>query len=119
MPVYGQRALYVALPNQEKLKEITTKGGDGYSFDPRIFMKIVDGYPADLVDRRLQIAARLLSGAEPTAADIADVAASGPAAYLVLRTGTGDPARARPSSLPVVFENAAATVLKLPRPLPN
>ena len=115
LPVYGQRALYVALPKREKFNEITTKGGDGYSFDPRIFMKIVDGYPADLVDRRLQIAARLLSGAEPTATDIADVAASGPAAYLVLRTGSGDPARARPGSLPVAFENPAATVLRLPR----
>ena len=67
LPVYGQRALYVALPKREKFNEITTKGGDGYSFDPRIFMKIVDGYSADLVDRRFQIAARLLSGAEPTA----------------------------------------------------
>ncbi len=115
LPVYGQRALYVALPKQDEIKAMTTQGGDGYAFDPRIFMKVVDGYAADLVDRRLQIAARLLSGEAPTAADLAAVTASGPHAYLVLRPGSADADRARRKLLPVVFENPAATVIELPR----
>ena len=115
LPVYGQRALYVALAEQEKLKELTVRGGDGYTLDPRIFMKDVDGYPGDPVDRRQQIAARLLSGEDPSAADLAAVTASGPRAYLVLRPGPADAAQARRTPFPVVFENSAATVVELPR----
>ena len=69
LPVYGQRALYVALPEQAELEALSLDRvptpGDGYTLDPRIFLKDVDGYPGDLVDRRQQVAARLLSGAEP------------------------------------------------------
>ena len=45
--------------------------------------------------------------------DLDAVTASGPQAYLVLRPGTADAARARQTRLPVVFENSAATVLEL------
>ncbi len=114
LPVYAQRALYVALPEQEELKELTTRGGDGYALDPRIILKDVEGYPGDLIDRRLQVAARLLSGAEPSPADLAAVSAAGPHAYLVLRPGPADAARTRRTPFPVVFENSAATVVELP-----
>lgn len=114
LPVYAQRALYVALPEREEIKELTTRGGDGYTLDPRSILKDVEGYPGDLVDRRLQVAARLLSGAEPSPADLAAVTAAGPRAYLVLRPGPADAARTRRPSLPVVFENSAATVVELP-----
>jgi len=118
LPVYGQRALYVALARQEELQALNAQAGvpatgDGYTLDPRIFMKDVDGYPADLVDQRQQVATRLLSGKDPSAGDLDAVTASGPQAYLVLRPGTADAARARQTRLPVVFENSAATVLEL------
>jgi hypothetical protein len=116
VPVYGQRALYVALPDQEPVKALTTQGGDGYALDPRIILKIVDGYAGDLVDRRQQTAARLLSGQPPTDADLRVIAAAGPRAYLVLRSsapGTADRPRL---PFPVAFSNAAATVLEVPRP---
>lgn len=115
LPVFGQRALFVALPKQAEIKALTTKGGDGYSLDPRIFLKIVDGYSEALVDRRLRIARQLLAGERPTSAGLAEVAASGPHAYLVLRPGSPDAAPAQPPAFPVVFQNVAATVVELPR----
>jgi hypothetical protein len=121
LPAYGQRALYVALPRQEALDALNARAGvpatgDGYTLDPRLFLRDVDGYPADLVDQRQQVAARLLSGEEPSRADLAAVAATGPRAFLVLRTAAARAAaRTRSTSLPVVFENSAATVFELPR----
>jgi hypothetical protein len=114
LPVYGQRALYVALPEQEQVKALSTRGGDGYALDPRVILKIVDGAPGDLVDRRMETATRLLAGAPPTQADLAAIAAAGPRAYLVLRPRATGAARAR-LAFPVVFENAAATVVELHR----
>ncbi len=114
LPVYAQRALYVALPEQEELKELTARGGDGYTLDPRIILKDVDGYPGDLVERRQKVASRLLSGAEPGPADLAAVNAAGPHAYLVLRPGPADAVRTRRTPFPVVFQNSAATVVELP-----
>jgi hypothetical protein len=124
LPVYGQRALYVALPAKAELEALDAQAGvpatgDGYTLDPRIFLKDVDGYPADLVDRRQQVAERLLSGTDPTAADVADVAGCGPQAFLVLRAGSGrellqaNATKPGPERLPVVFENSAATVVEL------
>jgi hypothetical protein len=120
VPVYGQRALYVAMPKQAHLVAIEEQAGvplpgDGYTLDPRIFMKDVDGYPAALVDRREAVAARLLSGQEYAAADVADVAACGPEAYLVLRSESSGVGRSDTGGFPVVFENAAATVVALRR----
>jgi len=115
LPVLGQRALFVALPRQQEIKALTTKGGDGYSFDPRIFLKTVHGYSGMLVDRRLRIARQLLAGGRPTSADLAEVAASGPRAYLVFRPDSPGAERAPGPALPVVFQNAAATVVELPR----
>lgn len=115
LPVFGQRALFVALPREEEMKALTTRGGDGYSFDPRIFLKTVDGHPEALVDRRMRIARQLLAGEHPTRAELAEVAASGPRAYLVLRADSPDAARAQEPAFRVVFQNAAATVVELPR----
>jgi hypothetical protein len=120
VPAYGQRALYVAMPKQEHLVPIEEQAGvplpgDGYTMDPRIFMKDVDRYPAALVDRREEVAARLLSGREYAVADVADVAGCGPEAYLVLRPGSSGDGRAHTGGFPVVFENAAATVVALRR----
>jgi hypothetical protein len=120
VPVYGQRALYVAMPRREHLVPIEEQAGvplpgDGYTLDPRIFIKDVDGYPAALVDRREEVAARLLSGQEYADDDVADVAACGPEAYLVLRPGSSGVDRARTGRFPVVFDNAAATVVALRR----
>ncbi len=120
LPVYGQRALYVALPAQVDLGALDARAGvsatgDGYTLDPRLFLKDVDGYSADLVDRRQQLAARLLSGEEPDSADLAAVAASGPRAYVVLRPGAAGVVTARRTPLRVAFENSAATVVELPR----
>lgn len=115
LPVFGQRALFVALPGEEEMRPLTTKGGDGYSLDPRVFLKIVDGYPEALVDRRMRVARRLLAGEVPTRAELAEVAASGPRAYLVLRPDSPGAAHARVPAFPVVFQNAAATVVELPR----
>ena len=115
LPVFGQRALFVALPRQEEMKGLTTTGVDGYTLDPRVFLKIVDGYPETAVDRRMSIAKRLLAGEAPTRADLAEVAASGPHAYLVLRLDSLDAARSQPLPFRVVFQNPAATVLELPR----
>ncbi len=115
LPVFGQRALFVALPKQKEMKALTTSGGDGYALDPRIFMKIVDGYPEKLVDQRLEIAERILAGKAPTPSDLAAIAAAGPRAYLVLRPGSTDAARPQATTLPVVFTNPAATVVELPR----
>jgi hypothetical protein len=115
LPVFGQRALFVALPRHEEVAALTTRGGDGYSLDPRIFLKVVAGYSETLVDRRLRIARQLLAGEAPTSADLAEVAACGPQAYLVLRLDSPDAARSRPPALPVVFQNPAATVVELPR----
>ncbi len=120
LPVYGQRALYVALPRQDELGAPDARigvpaTGDGYTLDPRLFLKDVDGYSADLVDHRQQLAARLLSGEGPDAADLVAIAASGPRAYLVLGPEPAAAAAIRGMTLPVVFQNTAATVLQLPR----
>ncbi|MFN8091127.1 MAG: hypothetical protein U0599_02650 [Vicinamibacteria bacterium] len=120
VPVYGQRSLYVAMPKQEHLVTIEEQAGvptpgDGYTLDPRIFLKDVDGAPAALVDQRGEVAARLLSGREYVAADVADVAACGPEAYLVRRPVASDVDRTHAERFPVVFENAAATVIALRR----
>jgi hypothetical protein len=112
LPAYGQRALYVALPPQEEMKELATQGGDGYALDLRIILKDIDGYAADLVDRRIATARRLLSG-EGWTDDVAAVNATGPEAYLVLRP---DASGATPSPripLAVVYRSSAATVLRL------
>ena len=111
LPVFGQRALYVAIPPQKELKPLATQGGDGYALDLRIILKTIDGYSEDLVDRRLEVAERLLSGERPTPADIAAVTAAGPEAYLVLRPGSAGTAQR--TGLAVVFKNSAATVLRL------
>jgi hypothetical protein len=113
LPVYAQRALYVGLPEDAKPMALNMQPRDGYTLDPRIFLKIVDGYPAALVDQRLEVAGRLLSGQTPTAGDLAAVAASAPHAYLVVRPGAA--AWTRRPGLPVAFENSAAAVLELPR----
>jgi hypothetical protein len=115
LPVFGQRALFVALPKQEEMKALTTEGGDGYTLDPRIFLKIVDGYSETLVDRRLRIARRLLAGEPPSRAELAEIAASGPHSYLILRPDSPGAARSQLPAFPVVFQNAAATVIELPR----
>jgi hypothetical protein len=115
LPVFGQRALFVALPKHKEMKALITDGGDGYALDPRIFMKIVDGYPEALVDQRLEIAERILAGATPAPSDLAAIAAAGPRAYLVLRPGSTDTARPQDATLFVVFTNPAATVIELPR----
>jgi hypothetical protein len=115
LPVFGQRALFVALPKHKEMKALTADGGDGYALDPRIFMKIVDGYPEALVDQRLEIAERILAGATPAPSDLAVIAAAGPRAYLVLRPGSTDAVRLQDTALPVVFTNPAATVFELPR----
>lgn len=119
VPVYGQRALYVAVPAQAELVAVEEQSavplpGDGYTLDPRIFLKEIDGYPARLVDRRAEIAARLLSGQGDAAADAADVASSGPEAYLVLRPGS-TAAQGHLAGFPVAFENPVATVIRLGR----
>ena len=53
----------------------------------------------------------------PVPADLAAVTAAGPHAYLVLRPGPADAARTRRTPFPVVFQNSAATVVELPRPV--
>ncbi|MBN2371752.1 MAG: hypothetical protein JXO72_14815 [Vicinamibacteria bacterium] len=113
IPVFGQRALFVALPEQEEVKPLTTKGGDGYTLDPRIKLIDIDGYPEGLVSQRRLIAARLLSENEPSEEDVAAVASTGSSAYLVMRPGPTNPRTKRRPSLPIAFHNAAATVFML------
>jgi hypothetical protein len=115
LPVFGQRALFVAVPRQKEMKALTTDGGDGYALDARVFMKIVDGYAEDLVDQRLEIAERLLAGEAPTPSDLAAIAAAGPRAYLVRRPGSTSAVRSQETTPGVVFANPAATVFELPR----
>jgi hypothetical protein len=115
LPVFGQRALFVALPRQEELKSLSTTSVDGYALDPRLFLKIVDGYPETTVDRRMDIARRLLARETPTSADLAELSAAGPRAYLVLRLDSPGATPSHSQPYPVVFHNPAATVLELPR----
>jgi hypothetical protein len=106
VPVYGQRALYVALAPS------VPRPPDGFSLPMSLVLLGVDGHPEDVVDRRQRIATRLLAGADVESADLADVARAGTHAYVVFRRPV---ARPQGSRFPVVFENAAATVVELPR----
>lgn len=113
LPVYGQRALYVALPKTEAFVPLAMTLGNGYTLDPRLFMQVVDGYPGNLVDRRLRVAKALLAGESLAPADLADLTSAGSHAYLVLRSPFPEPAK--PTTFPIAFQNPAATVIEIKR----
>jgi hypothetical protein len=115
VPVFGQRSLFVAMPATKNLKAYTTTPGDGYTLDLRIILRVVDGYPETLVTERQRIAARLLSGRLPTAAELAALRAAGPKTYLITRTPSLGSRIARLGSFPMAFRSSAFAVWDLSR----
>jgi len=110
VPVFGQRALFVALGGDLNL---TGYEIDGYALDPKTMLLIVDGYPPALVAERQRIATKLLAGDAVSPEGIASVRAAGDRAFLIGRTALANDRLLAQGAFRIAFKNAAATVWEL------